>query len=391
MKLLRLLNQRATYTAVTLAFLLVAVSPVLVPSFASADGISSQSIDLSSSAAAATGVTYDVQFTVSAAGAGAFVVDFCDNSPVVKTTCDAPTGFSTAGVTTSTVGASVTPLSGDTGVVVTDTVAGSATANVVLAGITNPTSPTDDTTDNGFYGRIVTYDTEPHAAAYTDTALGTGARDYGGVAMSITNAIGVSATVPETMTFCVASATITANCANAASNLPNVVLGVSSGTGAALSPTVLSTGNIYTQISTNAQSGGQISLKSSATSCGGLVRTGAPSSCDIGPAPGGGFAAGTADFGVETATASATSGVTDAAGTLEPVSGSGYNASTYYMHYVAGNGTGVTSTYGDPFLDTDSLPDNNQNMELTFGASISNNTPAGSYSADLGMIASGTY
>jgi hypothetical protein len=61
------------------------------------------------------------------------------------------------------------------------------------------------------------------------------------------------------------------------------------------------------------------------------------------------------------------------------------------MNYVSGDATGVTSTYGDPILNTAGAPANNQNMPLTFAASINNNTPAGDYSATLGLIASGTY
>jgi hypothetical protein len=60
------------------------------------------------------------------------------------------------------------------------------------------------------------------------------------------------------------------------------------------------------------------------------------------------------------------------------------------MNFVDGT-TGVTSTYGDSLLDTANLPVNNKNVQITFGASVSNLTPAGLYSADLSLIATGKF
>jgi hypothetical protein len=146
---------------------------------------------------------------------------------------------------------------------------------------------------------------------------------------------------------------------------------------------------MYTQISTNASSGAVVSLKSSVP-CGGLKRV-EVTTCDIAPALSGGVAAGQAKFGVKTTTATSTTGVSDATGTLQPAAGSVYNNTTYALNYLADGTSGITSAYGDPFLDTNSLPVNNMNMKLTFGASISNNTPAGLYSTDLSLIATGKF
>lgn len=60
------------------------------------------------------------------------------------------------------------------------------------------------------------------------------------------------------------------------------------------------------------------------------------------------------------------------------------------MRYVDAN-DGVTSPFGDRFLETAEAPANNKNMALTFGVAASNNTPAGNYSADLSLIAVGTF
>lgn len=382
MKSVRFLDRQVSASLTALALLISLVVPGVIPAFASAAQVTSRSITLSNSAAGATGVTYEVEFTVGSSGAaGAYMLEFCSNSPIIGSSCTA-SDIDTTGVGTST-GSTTVQSTAVNQVVVTKTIANSSTQTVVLTGIDNPS------TAGTLYARIVTYDTEEHAEAYDDTTLGTGAIDDGGVAMAITNEIGVTAAVRETMTFCVASAAITENCGNASGNLPTIELGEGTGDAKALSPSAVSTASIFTQLSTNAAGGAVVNLKSNATDCGGLKRLGAPSACDIGPADAAGISNGQPEFGIRTGTSTATGGVGDATGELFPVGT--YNSSTYFMNYVAGNGTGVTSTYGDPFLDTNELPINNQNMELTFGASASNNTPAGTYTANLSLIASGTF
>lgn len=129
-------------------------------------------------------------------------------------------------------------------------------------------------------------------------------------------------------------------------------------------------------------------LKSS-TDCGGLKRINAEV-CDIAPALLGGVMPGQAAFGVKTAPATDTPG-SDAFGAFQPVSGSGYNNTTYVLNYNEDRSTGVTSAFGDPFLDTAGVPASNKNVQLTFGASISDSTPAGEYSTALSMIATGKF
>lgn len=376
MKSIRLFSRQVGYITAAVALLLTFV----VPAIASAAALTERSIALSSSSVSATDVTYQVNFT-SVGAAGAFVVDFCSNTSVVGAACTAPGGsFSVSSASSTTSGfTSVAALSANT-VRVTGTIGAAAPISVAIAGIDNPSSA------GPLYARIVTYDTATHANAYASTVLGTGHIDDGGAAISITNTIGVSGAVLESMTFCVSGAAISADCAGVTS--PVITLGETVGSTTALVPTAVSTGTINTQISTNAQSGAVVSLKSDALNCGGLKRAGSTSACDITPALLTGITAGQAKFGVKTATSTDTTG---ALGTYQPVSGSGYNASTYALNYVSGNATGVTSTYGDPFLDTASAPVNNKNMALTFGASISNSTPAGLYSANLSLIASGKF
>lgn len=376
MNILKIAKQRIGYL-VTAAVLSVAV---IVPGLVSAAQVTQRSIGLSSASAGATAVSYQAKFTIPAgsAGGGAFGIQFCSNSPDTGTACTAPTGMVTTGATSATSGfTTVTTPSANT-IVAAGTIAASANIDVTFDGITNPTAA------GPIYGRIGTYATA--GAAETDIIVQTAnAVDNGGVAISITPTIGVSGAVLESLTFCVANLTITENCGDAASNLPVLRLGQPVGTAFALDASTLSTGTLYTQISTNAASGAVVYLKS-ATSCGGLQRIGA-AGCDIAPALTTTFAAGAAKFGVKTGTASGVG--TNANGTIQAAGI--YDATNYKFNYITGNATGVTSSFGDPILDTAGAPVNNQLMPLIFGASVSNSTPAGNYSTSLSLIATGKF
>jgi hypothetical protein len=390
---------RREFLAVTLSIgaLLTVSAQGLLPLTVSADEVTSSSVGLSNATADASGVSYDVTFTP-ATSATNYILDFCNNSPVVGVSCTAPTGFSAAGVGVgaSTPSATVADLSGSTTTVaVTQALTAGSAANIVLTGLHNPTDATDSTT--GFYMRVITYGNSTNMDAYTDAAEAGagGVLDTGGFAMSITNQISVTGTVPETMLFCVSGGSIGQDCGRLGNAVtpPNVALG----TNDVLGTDTPSTGSIYTQISTNANSGAVIALKSDETGCGGLELVGGgggATGCHISPAPSTGFTDATSDtpdFGIKTAAASATAGDSFASGTLVPATG--YGTDHYYMNYVAGDGSGVTSTYGAPLLQTGSTPGpvDNENMQLTFGAESSPNTPAGLYTATLQMIATGTF
>lgn len=381
---LRILNERARYIV---AALLLAFS-VFVPILASAATVTERSIALSSAVASATAVSYKVAFTAPTTGAGAFVVEFCDDSPLIGVACNAPTGMNAAAAASATSG--VTAVTGSANkIVVTKTIAADENVSVDVTGITNPAKGT-------VYARIVTYDTAVNAGLYTSTDLGDGEIDRGAVAFAITDGIAVSGDVLESLAFCLSGAAIADNCAGSPT-APVLKLGEDNAGVVSLTGTV-STGDVFTQLSTNAVNGAVVSLKSGATDCGGLVRAGSANNtdgCGIKPSliadpldPDAFLDATTnkALFGVR---ASALAAGGNPVGTL--VAANGYNDTSYLMNYVAGNATGVTSTYGDQILTTSGAPANNQNMQLTFGASASTNTPAGSYSANLSMIATGTF
>jgi hypothetical protein len=362
-------KERAPKIAISIALLLAVIAPAVVVTHVFAAQVTERSIALSSSSASAKAVTYAAEFTTPSDASGGFVIDFC-TSPDPSEACTAPTGLVASGVSTATTGYAIASAAANQ-VVVTHAITNNDKISVSLANIDNPTQA------GAIYARVSTFNTGSQATAI----------DQGSVAISITNTIGVSGSVLESLTFCVASKTIALNCSDASTNLPTLKLGETNGDVVALTPSAVSTGVLYTQISTNAASGAVVNLKS-ATDCGGLKRAGA-AACDITPALADGVTAGQAKFGLKTGTAAGTAGYAKASGTIK--SHGSYNDSTYTYNYVNTNATGVTSAIGDPILDTDGKPADNQNMPITFGVSVSNSTPAGNYSTSLTMIATGKF
>lgn len=370
------LERNARYIVAAAALLLATI----VPALASAAQVTVRSIALSSSTAGATGVTYQVNFTP-VSNAAEFVVDFCSDSPLVGSTCAPPADMDVTGAA-STDATSVTGTGHQ--IVVVKALTGGTPVSVAITGITNPS------TVGPLYARIVTY-ASGGSSSYNSTST-TGDIDEGGVAMSITNNVNVSGAVLESMTFCVSGPQdaahpttnpITTNCAG--TTTPKLKLGKDVGGVVALDSSDVYTGMIFTQISTNAAGGAVVNLKSSAVNCGGLLRSSDPTKCDIAAAGASGdVAANQAKFGVKLG-----EDVDDATNGKYQHSGS-YDDSHYRMNYVDSS-SGVTSTYGDPILNTAGAFANNLDMPLTFGASVTNNTPAGNYSADLSLIATGTF
>jgi len=364
--------------AVAGALLLAVVLPVI----ASAAQLTERSVALSSSSKEAENVEYEIKFK-SVGSAGAVVIDFCSNTPLIGEPCTAPAGFTALGADNGTT-INVESLTPST-VVVTQAIASNTATTINLEGITNPSAV------GPLYARILTYNNDTNAALYDAEETiddDTNRVDEGGAAISITNTIGVSGAVLESMSFCVSGGVIADNCTGTIT-APTLKLGQQVGDAFALVPGVVSEGSIYTQISTNAATGAVVSLKSSTTNCGGLVRGGA-ANCDIPAALNTGIEinSATAKFGVKTGTASTGAGQS---GTFQPAVGSIYTPTAFALAFASDNQTGVTSPFGDPFLDTANLPVNNRNMTLTFGATVTNQTPAGLYSADLSLIATGKF
>jgi len=383
MNTLKTMKDRTGGIIVSLALVLGVTLPGFISTFVSAAQVTARSITLSSSSADADNVTYSVTFKAPTA-AGAFAIVFCDNSPLPGVACSAPVGFSAGGAAI----ASGFTASGTTNTVVaTGSIASGANVTADITGINNPTGA------GPLYARITTYangtDATADAVTATGTSQGVAGVDGGSVAISITNSIGVSGAVLESLVFCVSGSSIAAgDCSG--TTAPVLKLGETVGSTVALVPGTVSTGNLYALLSTNASSGAVVNLKSSTVACGGLVRIGA-ANCDIKPALAtdiNGVTDTTAKFGVKAAAGTA---IANSNGTFQIDPATTYSGSAYALNYVAGDGTGVTSPFGDPFLNTDGKPVNGKQMVLTFGVNVTNQTPAGLYSADLGLIATGKF
>lgn len=423
MKSLRLLDRRAGYSLASLGLLLGVVAPTLVPAFASAGQIDQRSITLSSSGVSTVGppatndnVSYELKFTPETAitAGGGLYVDFCNDSPIIGIACGtSPNDVDSTNATRGAV------LYNDAAPASNGTITAGAHYIEWVAGSNAPAGQTVDITFNGlknpavagtYYARVYTYANTGNLPSTTthETSLGTGlgtTADTGAVALSFANSIGVTAYVQESMTFCVSGAAPSGNCGTANDpgngNNPDIVtdpsvkLGVDQGNGQlALEAGTLSTANVYAQLSTNAANGATVRLQSDANGCGGLYLNGDTSKCNIGPqdVAANTIAAGQNLFGVEVAAASTNApGASSPTGSLVKATGSSYSDNKYFMNYVTGDASGVTSAYGDPILDTAGAPVNNQNQTLTLGASINNNTPAGKYGATLRLIATGTF
>ena len=384
-------NRRVGSLFAVAALLFATITPGLVPAFASAAQLTERTVTLSSSSKQATGVTYSAVFT-SVGAAKAVVFDFCSDSPLINGDCTAPTGFTVASAADSGGFTRTTGGANDANTAIyTGTIGAASVITVPITSVTNPDAA------GPLYVRIVTYDgadtaaAETAAKAYTSTSIGSGNVDQGSAAVSITDTVGVSGAVRETMTFCVSGSAITAeNCGSVTA--PTLKLGEGTGNNMALTPSAVSQGSIYSQISTNAASGAVVNLKSMAVSCGGLVRAGAPTSCDITPALATDISAGQAKFGAKVAATTDPGTGSNSNGTFRAAGDTPYYSDTVFkLNYVSGNATGITSPYGDPFLDTNNAPISNKNVQITFGASVANNTPAGLYSTDLSLIATGKF
>ena len=387
-------NRRVGSLFAVAALVLATVTPGLVPAFASAAQLTERSVKLSSSSKAATNVSYEVTFTRKSA-AGAVVFDFCENSPLIWSTCTAPAGFTAATAATSTAGFTVSQTTAaDANTVKAVGSITAAPTTITLTGVTNPSAA------GPLYVRMITFDTSVNADAYASAApqgSRTGATDDGSAAVSITDTIGVSAAVLETLTFCVSGALVTTEgCGTTTS--ASLALGELTGSVRALDATKVSEGDIYSQISTNAASGAVVNMKSSAANCGGLLLNGLAitgpeeaAKCFIKHAASG-ITAGTAGFGLKVAAAANPGTGTNSSGAFgAATAGAFYSDSIFKINYATGNLSGVTGPYGDPVLDTSDAPASNKNAKITFGATIGYDTPAGLYSADFSLIATGKF
>lgn len=400
--------RRIAYAMAALALFVGVAYPALQPVVAHAAAqLSSRSITLSDSGVSGgtitsgvgsgLSVTYKVGFTTSVS-AQSLVIDFCQNNPIISDTCNNTTP-QVLGMNASTAA-----LTGVTGNITspgwavtasqyqvklaksTGSAAGVGSQVFNLTGITNPTHL------GTFYARIYTFNdntwggtTTPYSNA---TTLGD-YKDYGGVALSTNQIITITARVQETLAFCVSGANptlwvTTHDCADTqAAVAPALILGHGAPT-AILDTSATDTGVVYSQISTNATTGIVISMRNSNV-CGGLSANGG-TTCDI-PGTGGAtpsaIAPGTAAFGVF-----CTNGVADTNGIGTVTADPNYNDGTA-THYGMDTAN-VSGTFGDKIASS-AAPVYRMDNSYTFAATASLTTPAGIYTSNLDLVATGTF
>jgi hypothetical protein len=377
--------RRPGLAVIAFAFVVAAATPALLGTVFAAGQVQNRSIQMSNSTAGATGVTYKVTFTPVAATAQSLVIDFCSNSAIIGAACTAPTGMnaSTATLTTGT---------GTTNWVIG---AGSASQVRITKGTGSalPATPidfeivgvTNYTTAGSFFARVYTYSDATYGTYANAGSIGNDV-DYGGFALSTTNAINITAIVQETLTFCVSKVAPTPGCTGLTS--PDLVLG--HGSPQVLDSTQIDTDTAHTQISTNATSGAVVNMKNtSSTACAGLSRDGG-ATCGITSigafaAMQSGSASGTSAFGLNVANGTDQTG----GGTFVGSSSADTDYGTAVGSY--GMAAATFGTYGDPILTTDGTVCANVDNQLTFAATASTTTPAGVYTVTESLIATGTF
>lgn len=383
-----------------------------------------------------TNVTYHVEFEVATTGnLQGVVVTFCADSPIIEdTSCVFPTGFSLASATVSgqsdgtggsadiTAWTTVQLEDHSTGSAGNNTVTLSNGTNVAVTagdiiyfdieGITNPNLQTLTLgTENTFYSRVYTYDTQAEAQGYTladPNAVGD-AIEAGGIALSTAQQINITSKVQERLTFCVytaASFTITTdnNCTSkpslATPGAGNTInLGDTNGVLDSAGPYVDKTA--YFGITTNAAGEAAVRMKGDTLR---LTPACAAANCRI-DAVGGTAAASTTgaeQFGlcayqidgtgltIEAGPPDYTGGGAACAATTQ-TSGTGSfgGAGAATFAFDTNNTTGTTSTYGQQIASKPAGAFSTGN--LVFIGNISDTTEPGIYTTTLTFVATGTY
>jgi hypothetical protein len=371
MKNIKTVLARPLHGLAALLVLGAAIAPVVMQSSAAAAGqVTARSIKMQTSALSTSG-SIVITFTPVTL-AQEMVVEFCNDTPFPAAACS----FSSA--TVPTVGAvassaasagangTATALAGGTPThafkITGLTMAAAASYNITVSNIPNPS-----TANSTFYARIYTY-TTGGASTYTEAAVSGNAptgvgtpTDTGGIALSTASTIAITAQVMESLSFCVYLGTATCGTA------PTFFLGHS--TNNILDTTAVDTKTVKFDLSTNAVSGVTVRLTGDTLTSGGNTIAAAGSS----PVT---ITAGTAKFGLYISTA----GSMTMAANYNGGGGSQYGLNT----------ANTLSTYGDT-LATAAGTVNASTTTVTYGATASSTTPAGIYTANHQLIATGTF
>lgn len=413
--------QRIAYTMAAVLLLAVIAYPVIQPQQAGAAQLTSRSIQLSDSGrsggpittgvGSGTNVTYDVTFTTTET-AESYILEFCSDSPIISDACTAPVGMSAStaglvGVTgnITTAGWSITTTATQIRLArATGTAATPGVQRFELTGLTNPSSVVLNSVSRPvgtFYARMLTYADNTFGAtttAYVDPQNPGDFRDYGGIALATNQIISITARVLEQLSFCVSGAdqstwTTTNDCSDTQAAVPPALIIGHGSPNPALDSSATDTGTVYSQISTNATFGAIVAMRNSNTTCGGLSADGgatcAIAASNAGAATAGPIAPGSALFGMYV-----TDGVAGVDGIGTVLADTNYNDGTptnYGMDTETVTDAGsVTGLYGDRVIYS-TAPAYRINNAYTFAATASLLTPAGVYTANLDLIATGLF
>ena len=413
MSSIKTILSRTSYGVVIASLILATLPAILVSMQAKATGqVTSRYVKMSKSASGATGVQYEIGFTINdvaeytASTLKGVIVDICENtnSPLVGDSCATPTSFNwgtptissanvaadnIAGWTTTSSDANTLILDNGTGI----TVANNDVATITVTGVANPS---DVGTPNvgTFYARIITLDDNAGVGTYNPTnGVNTaGYAEIGGVAISTTNELTLSARIFERLTFCVDQNFGTDDdCTTGTSSSMNIP----SSTTTPLNDTTIETNTAEFVLGSNATAGATVRLfADNDFDATGVLASAANDTIN----PFG--------FGADTDNACSTVGATSVEqfGLRISTAGSGFTASGLYggaagcygwdTDNTAGAGNNdadtIGGTYGDPIGAT-SAPTANDTSVITFGAKAATDTEAGIYTTVLDFIATGVY
>ncbi len=361
------------------ALTVAAVLPMLTSSTSAAQ-VSTRSIKMGKSQASAADTTYTVGFTIpTTASVGGVVVTFCSNSPIVGVACTAPAGMA-VNPANGLVIANVSGLTGFTKNAATDAntlVYSNGTPQAITGpqaitfdmgssggsdGVTNPS------TVGSFYARIITFDTQANAVAYSDASatIPTGAIDYGGVALSTAAAITVTALVQETLNFAVTGTSVTMG-----TGTPQVINDTQTWISSAV--------NI--DLDTNATTGLNIRLFGTHLVSGSNTLTGTATLSFLTGSTG-------SQFGICAKDSSNTQVVADAVYKTGAANCTTAGTSTF-----AWDNTATSAVGGDTVFTSAGPVDDavGSNVDIYYAARADNNVPAGQYQATHQLIATGTF
>jgi hypothetical protein len=393
MKLSTFRGIRGVY-AVLAATLLVAVAlPILNYGKASAGVFAARSFKMSDSTPSASGVQYDLTITPQASGSIlGVVVEFCDNGPILgDATCTATPGTDTPSMASAAL-AGWTKTTLTTGAANNNAVftIGSNTwtsGTPVTLSITAMINPSNVGAAGTFYARVASYDTSAKAIGYrTANPSFVGAPiDTGGFALSTANKLTMTAKVQEKLTFCVYTL------ANCAAGGTAVTLGLN---GVLDEATPYNNYDTKFDVATNAQSGVIVRAKTFA-SPGHTLTSGTNTITAIGGTAAA-SALGTEQFGMCVVGAGSLvsvapyTGVEGGSGTCaDDVTTGSYNQATTFTRF-AWDTAATSSTFGDNVASTPGATATAVG-HLNFIGNISLTTEAGIYTADISLIATGTF